>query len=224
MKINIKALTAVFLVIELILYYFVLTAGGGLLVWCSFGAILLCFLYAVTDIKSSNPFIILGLGFTVVADMFLVVWQPQQQLWGMIFFLTAQSIYALMLHRKSRYKSFIYIRIILISIALITTATILRSNTDLLAIISMCYYVMLIINLAESFCMLKYFKFFAFGLVLFLLCDTVIGLQVASEAYLNVSEDSFIHRIIFVDFNLSWFFYLPSQVLIALSSKITRSN
>ena len=62
-------------------------------------------------------------------------------------------------------------------------------------------------------------KLFPIGLVLFLLCDTIIGLQMATGVYLPISEHSVIYKIIFTDFNLAWFFYLPSQVCIALSGK-----
>jgi hypothetical protein len=31
-------------------------------------------------------------------------------------------------------------------------------------------------------------------------------------------EGSILHKILFMDFHLSWFFYLPSQVLIALQA------
>ena len=57
-----------------------------------------------------------------------------------------------------------------------------------------------------------------------MLCDTVIGLQVASGAYLPIAEGSILYRIIFMDFFLSWFFYLPSQVLITLSGMQKRSK
>jgi hypothetical protein len=46
----------------------------------------------------------------------------------------------------------------------------------------------------------------------------VIGLQVAAQGYLPIEEGTLLHRILFMNFNLSWFFYLPSQVLIALTS------
>ena len=54
--------------------------------------------------------------------------------------------------------------------------------------------------------------------VLFLLCDTVIGLQVASSGYLPIGEGSLLHRLLFSGFNLAWLFYLPSQVLLALGT------
>ena len=36
--------------------------------------------------------------------------------------------------------------------------------------------------------------------------------------YLPIRESSLLYRILFMPFPLSWFFYLPSQVLIALSA------
>jgi len=80
------------------------------------------------------------------------------------------------------------------------------------------YYVNLLVNIIESFICFKAEKLFAVGLVFFVLCDTVIGLQAAAGSYLPISEESLIYKIIFMDFFLSWFFYLPSQVLIAMST------
>lgn len=96
---------------------------------------------------------------------------------------------------------------------------VLKEKTDALALISVCYYANLILNIVAAFRQFRRDLVFPIALVLFLLCDTVIGLQVAAGGYLPIGEDSWLHRLIFMDFNLAWFFYLPSQVLIALSSK-----
>ena len=56
----------------------------------------------------------------------------------------------------------------------------------------------------------------AIGLVLFILCDTVIGLSLI-DTYLPVAKDSLMYRIIFPGFDLAWAFYLPSQALLAVS-------
>ena len=60
------------------------------------------------------------------------------------------------------------------------------------------------------------------ALVLFLLCDTVIGLQVMGSLYLPMGEGSILSRILYPGFDLAWFFYLPSQVLLALQNKTSR--
>ena len=95
----------------------------------------------------------------------------------------------------------------------------MKENTDALALISLAYYANLVMNIVVSFTLLHKNKLLPIGFVLFLLCDTVIGLQMASGVYLNIQEGSMLHNMIFVGFNLAWFFYLPSQVLIALSSR-----
>ena len=56
----------------------------------------------------------------------------------------------------------------------------------------------------------------AIGLVLFLCCDTVIGLNMA-KTYLPIPSDALLYRVINPGFDLAWACYLPSQVLITLS-------
>lgn len=208
--------TFLFLIIELIAYYFILTAGGSLLVYSSFAAIVICFLHALLHAKTCDKLILGGLACTVGADFCLVICDPIQQLWGMFFFLIAQSLYATRLHLSHKRPPLLWIRLTLIAVALGITIIVLRDRTDALALVSLCYYANLIFNLVMAFLQIKKDKLFPIALLLFLLCDTVIGLQVACGGYLSIPEGSVLYRIIFMGFNLSWFFYLPSQVLISL--------
>lgn len=210
--------TFLFLALELLAYYFILTAGGALLVYTSFAAIVLCFLHAFIHFKDCDKLLLGGLACTVGADFCLVICDPIQQLWGMVFFLIAQTLYASRLHLTHRRKFLLWIRLSLIAIALTITVAVLRDKTDALALISLCYYANLIFNLIMAFLQFKSEKLLPIALLLFLLCDTVIGLQVACGGYLPIAENSALYRIIFMPFNLSWFFYLPSQVLISLRS------
>ena len=209
--------TPVFLALAVILYILILTTGGTLLVASSFGAIVLCFLYAL--LQSGDKWILAALACTVGADLCLVVCDPVQRLWGMMFFLAAQSLYALRLYRKDPCKTLLLVRVVLILLIEGIAVLVLREKTDALALISVCYYANLILNIVAAFRQFRSKPIFPIALVLFLLCDTVIGLQVAVGGYLPIGEDSWLYRLIFMNFNLSWFFYLPSQVLIALSSK-----
>lgn len=208
--------TYIFLVLELIAYYLILTAGGSVLIYSSFGAIVLCFLHVLVHLKTCDKLILGGLACTVAADFCLVVCSPIQRLWGMVFFLIAQTLYALRVHLTDKRKPFVWVRFLLIIGALTVTVLVLRGKTDALALVSLCYYANLIFNLIMAFIQFRKDKIFPIGLLLFLLCDTVIGLQVACGAYLPIAEGSLLYRIIFMPFNLSWFFYLPSQVLISL--------
>ena len=215
-KLN-TALTLLFLAVSCVLYYFILTAGGTLLVATSYASIILCFVFALAGWQ--NFWIIGGLACTVGADFFLVVCDPIQQFWGMVFFLGAQSLYAAMLHRSRSGKTLLFIRLGLIAAAEAVTVLILKDATDPLAVISICYYVNLIFNIFLAFLQFKQYRLFAIGLVFFLLCDTVIGLQVMSGGYLPIPEGSLLDQILSVPFNLAWLFYLPSQILISLSSR-----
>ncbi len=213
-----RVLTACFLVIECILYYFVLTSGGNTFTVTAYSGIICCFLFALLCGGKDNLLMTAALACTVGADFCLVVCSPIQQLWGMIFFLGAQTLYAVKLHRSQKSRALLWIRLTLIAVIEIIAVVILQENLDALAVVSVCYYANLIMNIVVAFSQWRKSKLLPIGLVAFILCDTVIGLQVAAGGYLPIAEGSTLHNIIFMDFNLSWFFYLPSQVLIALSS------
>ena len=210
--------TICFLSIQCVLYYFILTAGGDLLVASSYIAIVCCFLFSLVWGIKSEPLIVAGLAFTVGADFCLVVCSPIQQLWGMVFFLGAQTLYAIKLHFEEKSRLLLWIRLLLIVVIEVIAIIILGDNLDALVVVSVCYYANLIMNIVVAFAQWNKNKLLPVAFLLFILCDTVIGLQVAAAAYLPIAEGSVLHNLIFMDFNLSWFFYLPSQVLIALSS------
>lgn len=210
-------LTACFLLIECILCHFVLTSGGDVFTVTAYSGIILCFLFALLCGSKSDPLIVAGLLCTVSADFFLVVCSPRQQLWGMVFFLGAQTLYAIHLRRKRKNNVILLIRIALIAAIEIVAIIILGSKLDALAVVSVCYYANLFMNIVAAFTQWQKNKLLPIGLVAFILCDTVIGLQVAAGGYLPIAEGSALHSFLFMDFNLAWFFYLPSQVLIALS-------
>ena len=219
-----KWIVYVFLALELLLFITILTSGGKLLIWSEFISIVLCFLFAVLHIRKESALLCIGLGFSVMADLCLVVCDPIQQLWGMVFFLGAQTCYAIFLHRQGLCKAWLVVRIVLTVLIEGVTLFVLRENTDPLAMVSMAYYVNLILNLICAFARFKRNRLLAIGFIFFLLCDTVIGLQTAAGAYLPIGADSFIYRIIFMPFHLSWFFYLPSQVLIALYNRMYKEK
>ena len=206
-----------FMAIALVLYGLILTGSGALLICWEYASIVLCFLFALISFRS--PMIIAGLSLTLCADFCLVICDPIEQLWGMIFFLAAQSCYATKLHRQGLHKGFLLARLGLSVVSIAVCVLVLGQNADLLAVVSICYYANLIMNLICAFARFRDNRLLAIGLVLFLLCDTVIGLQVAAGGYLSIPEGSWIYQIIFSGFHLSWFFYLPSQVLIALSGR-----
>ena len=206
---------ACFLIAEVIFYYFILTTGGQTLVITSYLSIVLCFLFALQGIRN-NPLVVAGLACTVGADFCLVICDPIQQLWGMVFFLGAQTLYAIHLYRKQPNKPILLTRIVLTAVAAVVTVVILKDNLDALAMVSVCYYANLIMNMVAGFAQWHKNKLLPIAFVLFILCDTIIGLQVAAGGYLPIAEGSWLYNLIFSGFNAAWMFYLPSQVLIAL--------
>ena len=212
-----RIVLAFFLIVEAILYYFILTAGGQTLVVTSYASIVFCFLFALQGLKSI-PWIDAGLACTVGADFCLVICNPIQQLWGMVFFMGAQAFYAVHLHRKQPNKALLLIRILLSVGAEIVTVLILQGNTDALAMVSVCYYANLIMNFVVACTQWKIGKLLPIAFLLFILCDTIIGLQVASTGYLPITKGSWLYNLIFSGFNTAWMFYLPSQVLLALNA------
>lgn len=205
----------IFLLMELILYGLILTLGGTGLVVSSYVAIVLCFLYVLLSAKAGSKWMLAAIGCTAAADFFLVVCDPIEQLWGMVFFLCTQTLYAVVLHKRVPNRVLLILRVIATVASLCITVLVLGKKCDALALISLCYYANLIMNIVTACTRFRENTMFAIALILFLLCDTVIGLQVASGTYLPIGEKTWIYRLIFMDFNLSWFFYLPSQVMLA---------
>ncbi len=208
-------LTAVFLLTEAALYTLILT--GQWAVSARFAAIVLCVGFVLLHLRQANYYILGGLVFTLCADWFLVVQRPQEKLTAMCFFLGAQTAYALLLHRRVRSRRLLWARVLTVVAVEAVTVLVLRGKTDTLAMVSMAYYGTLALNIAHAFKGYKKEPMLAWALVLFFLCDTVVGLQVAAESYLALP--TWLYNAVFCGFALDWLFYLPSQVMIALCGK-----
>ena len=214
---------ALFITAELVLGVLIQTVDNGAVKWLSYGAVLLASLYPVLlrERTAVYTFTQVGLVFTVFADLFLVVIEPMRQLEAMIFFSLVQICYFLRLyisHESTKEKAVhLAVRATLTVVALVLTAVVLGDKTDALSLISLFYYANLITNIAVAFSQLKKSPLLAIGLLLFLLCDTVIGLNIMAGSYISIASDSLLYRLINPGFNLAWVFYVPSQTLIALS-------
>lgn len=208
--------TGIFIVIEAVLYWGIL-AGGEYYAVYAYCSIVLCFAYGLLYWKTADRWMLAGMACTVGADFFLVVCSPMEQLLGMAFFMVAQSMYAVALHKKQQCKPVVILRVSLTILVPLVAAMVLKEKMDVLSAISLCYYVNLVMNLVAAWAQGN--KVLGIGFVLFLLCDTVIGLQTVVKGYLPIGEQTLLYQIIFTNFNLVWLFYLPSQVLIALKIK-----
>ena len=218
-----------FLAIQALLGLLLQTAGGRATAIFSYTAIVLsCLFCGVSAVRSKvYLFTQLGLLFTVGADYFLVYSPDQRQLLAMILFSLTQLCYFLRLwhdeQNKARRPYHAALRIALTCLALLTTVIVLREKTDALALVSIFYYSNLALNTVFAFTVGERPPLLAIALVLFMCCDTVIGLSLL-DTYFTIDESALLYRILHPDFNLAWVFYLPSQALIAISLLPTKLN
>ena len=139
----------IFLALETGLYLALLSGGPRFAVY-AYSAIVLCLLFGLLQEKHANKWMLAGMGCTVGADFFLVVCSPADQLWGMVFFLAAQSMYAVALHKRRFCKPIFVLRLSLTAIAPLVALLVLGDKIDALSVISLCYYVNLIFNLITA--------------------------------------------------------------------------
>ena len=215
-------LSVAFLCIMAVLGVLLQTVQASIPVNLRYTAIVLACLFCILFAETSDSYLFtqLALVFTLMADYFLVCRDTVQQLPGMLCFSVVQIAYFMRLYREdkcsTRRKLHLGLRMALSVAVVAVTLAVLGKSCDAVAIVSMFYYANLILNAVFACMDFKKNPIFAIGLILFILCDTIIGLSLI-DAYLPISRDSVMYRIIFPGFDLAWAFYLPSQALLAIS-------
>ncbi len=217
-------LTAViiFAIVEAFLGYTLQTCKGEFVDPVSFASIVLACLFCVTFVEKSKDYLLtqLALVCTVCADFFLLITPERQQLPAMLFFSVTQMSYFLRIYlndeNKTRRAWHWGIRSFASVAAVAVTALVLGESADAVALISMFYYANLIVNIIFAFIEFKKHPLLAIGLLLFALCDVLIGFYFIDD-YLPIPPNSFIYDILSPGFNLAWAFYLPSQTLLSIS-------
>ena len=216
------ALTSIFLIVEALLGVLLQTAQDSIPINLRYTAVILACLFCIIFAERSKSYMVtqIALICTVCADYFLVYRTDMQQLPAMIFFSVVQTAYFLRLYfddnNKARKIVHLITRVTLSMIIIAITFAVLGKNVDAVAVVSMFYYANLVMNAVFAFISFKKHYILAIGLLLFILCDTVIGFSLI-KTYISVPSDSFIYKIIYPGFDLAWAFYLPSQVLLSVS-------
>lgn len=182
-------------------------------------AIVLCLAtLLILPIRKADWLVVtIALGFTLIADTFLVLLEGYQIIATTAFCVT-QSLYAVRLRYagQNRVPRIHQMRIILFVLLEVVAFLVLRESFNALVFITMLYLSLLVGNIIHAVSFRKEQWIFSVALVLFLLCDVVVGLSVSGE-YLNIIPESLVGKILDLPINLAWLFYLPSQVLIVLS-------
>ena len=109
---------------------------------------------SISTREREDYFVALGMLITLVADLFLVVCEPQRKLAGVITFLFAEVVYFLYIHfreQKRLRKAHLYALISVGALALAAPPIVLGDSFDILALVSVAYYALLILNVVFSF-------------------------------------------------------------------------
>lgn len=167
--------------------------------------------------KGAAHLVRLGIILTLLADYFIVIEYNSYTLGVEIFLIVQLSYFVYLILREERasvrFANFLT-RILLCGVLLFAAYATLGGDADTLSLVSAVYYANLLTNIFFAFMLGRKEMIFAIGLTLFALCDLCVGIESLAYFYLNTD----ISRFFYTDsFNLSWLFYQPSQVLIALS-------
>lgn len=188
-----------------------------------FICIILCFFLAL--LSNHNPFdkynmqlLQLGLLLTVIADFFLLIVDDYYPI-GVAVFAIAQITYTIRFdagNKANIIKNYIVVFLILFLVYAVANSFI---KIDILVPISLCYGISLVTNVYKSIVIFRNRIYpnpnaimVALGMALFLLCDINVALY--NILKLINETKGIIYRISSVSM---WLYYLPSQVLLALS-------
>ncbi len=216
------SLSALFAAAEITLGVLLQTVGGRIGVYMRYGAVILACLFCLLFMEKSIDYLLtqVALICTVCADWFLVLPPSPVQLPGMLIFSVTQTAYFLRIYladeSPTRRRVHLILRGSLTVLVLLVTVAVLGKATDAVALVSVFYYTNLAVNILFTVSEWRKHLLLALGLVLFLCCDTVVGLAFL-DGYFTISAESLLYRIIHPGFDLVWAFYVPSQTLIALS-------
>lgn len=207
-----KSLIVVFTSAEGLLYLAFLlldvSGRGGETLWLKYAGILLCLIFAAfCALCGGERLVAPALLLTAGADWFLLI-RNEHLLLGVALFLCVQALYFLRLHRAGGCRKLLWLRLAL-AIVFALAPFLIPDMATPLNLLAMLYFSQLLSNTVLAWT-IPAIRIFALGLTLFVGCDLCVGLFNAfalSPALFSIVSVGM------------WFFYLPSQVLIALSAR-----
>jgi hypothetical protein len=218
--------TLLFICVELILWFYILFIDSPFdLHIIPFLSIGLCFLYVLLNYKNDldHKIMLIAFIFTLSADFFLTLTSTQTTLGTFLFFLS-QLMFMLRLHMtNSHIKSQSLLPYAACFILISVLMLFFLKTFDLLLLVSILYYSFLLINTVYAWIRKDKYILFAIALTLYICADTMVGIK-ASGPYLSFNPQTLLYWLSNISFNIIWLFYLPSQVLFALSVKYNQLN
>ena len=213
-----KLFFAAFAFIELAIYitFIVMQALGNSkdTIEIKYIGILLCLFAAAVSIYfygKDGLVVTCALVFTAIADMFILVRYSFLEA-GLVAFIATQTMYFIRIYLLNGRNPLISLGV---RLGISVVCIVIGKLTLLVGLVAV-YLPMLVINAIESGMLIAISRrhiIFFLGLLLFVGCDVCVGLYNASMIGVKLSD----FALSFVSFAI-WVFYLPSQVLIALST------
>lgn len=199
-----------------------------------FAVIFLCFVYVITNGKENpckwNIYLRYAMALTVVSDAFILM--SDYYVYGVLTFILAQELYGLRISALNTGNQLrnLFFRLLFkatLSTLIYIALWVNDFNINLLLIVSLFYFISISTNVFGSIKLYRDnkgrrdIKYFAIGMVLFLLCDINVGLFNLSNFISVGSAYKIIYNISSI---LMWTFYGPSQILISLSGDSNRQK
>jgi len=195
-----------------------------------FAGIVGCFGYAVFILqKKDNPLytklVQSALFFTVISDIFLLLTNESEK--GVFTFCIVQGIYRYYLwtiHKQIDEKKislkFLFLPNTIISFLVLFIMYAQSMDITLLFVVTVFYFVSILMNVVVAIRLAiqikkSYIILFAVGMVLFLFCDINVGIFNISDFL--VMDSRIFNKIYRFSTVGMWLFYLPAQVLLAIS-------
>ena len=223
-----KIYLLLFILIELSVFPTVFMRNEAIHTVLYYAAIVLCFVTSLVLLRArfESVFTSIALLFTVVADFFLIL-LGTGKLIAMCAFTLTQIFYCLrtLSMATSRCERLwnLAVRLTLSVMAASAVFIVLKEDAEALFVVSLIYYANLLTNIVFSFIHIKKHPLFAVGLLLFAICDALIGLSFVENIF-ALPDGNFIDILWSLPVHLESMFYQPSQVLLALSVLTAREK
>lgn len=224
-----KILFIAFLVAQCIIWIVLLFANLSWYTELSYATVVFCFVFSLLFLKKGKDGVFQSIAFffTCIADYFLVLLGGENKTLAMCAFLCAQIAYACrvyLLSKNDKEKRLqILFRVIFGVIGASAVFIVLREKTEALFVISVVYYVQLLLSMIFSFLHFKdglSVKLLAIGLLSFALCDISIGFDFLIDIF-SLGEESILYYIVYkMPVSMVALFYPPSQTLLFASAKV----
>ncbi|SES84504.1 lysoplasmalogenase family protein [[Clostridium] polysaccharolyticum] len=223
MKQNDRIITCLFVLAEIVLLFFSQFYNGLWINYLRYGAVALCFLYVSfyfaknKQRNHSDWFFLLGLFFTCLADIFLILQNKHLEMGITAFFIT-QICYFLYLTKgiKKVWKYYIIVNC-LCAIVLFGAAYFITMQHSMMLFLICLYGVTFSGNVLLAVKGFGKHALFSSGLIMFFCCDICVGLSNSALLGIPVSVEA-------VFFWLIWIFYIPSQVCISIFAAQNRKR